>query len=292
MTAISMAQLKWGGAFSYGVIYRITPTGEFTDLYDFSGSFGGSDGVKPYAGLTLAPDGVFYGVTGQGGAEARGTLFKIAPSGNYTQLYDFANDPAPGTSPQVTLLQNTNGIFYGDTETGSNAQSGVFYSFDAGNQGRFVSTVPPFGKVGKSVGILGQGLTGTTAVSFNGLPASFTVSSDTFLTATLPAGATTGFVTVTTPAGVLTSTRKFQVTPGILSFDPTSGTFGTSVIVTGTSLKQTKKVTFGGVKATEFSVDSDSQVTATVPTGAVTGKIVITTPGGTAASPGVFTVLP
>jgi hypothetical protein len=64
------------------------------------------------------------------------------------------------------------------------------------------------------------------------------------------------------------------------------------VIITGASLAQTRKVIFGGVQATAFSVDSDSQVTATVPSGAVTGKIVIATPGGTATSPSNFTVLP
>ncbi|MGA9968456.1 MAG: hypothetical protein WBQ10_24875, partial [Terriglobales bacterium] len=56
------------------------------------------------------------------------------------------------------------------------------------------------------------------------------------------------------------------------------------------SLTQTSKVTFGGVKATSFTVNSDTRVTATVPTGAVTGHIAITTPGGTAVSSGIFTV--
>jgi len=282
---------KAGGAFTYGVIYRITPSGEFTDLHDFSGTFGDSDGVRPYAGLTLAPDGFLYGATANGGTKGKGTLFKIDSSGSYTKLYDLTNSDI-GWEPEVTLLQNTNGIFYGDTYTSIPPQDGIFYSFDAGNQGRFASLVPAFGKVGKSVGILGQGLTGTAAVSFNGVPASFTISSDTFLTAAVPAGATTGFVTVSTPAAVVTSNRKFQVIPDILSFDPSSGTIGTSVIITGASLAQTRKVIFGGVQATAFSVDSDSQVTATVPSGAVTGKIVIATPGGTATSPSNFTVLP
>ena len=65
---------------------------------------------------------------------------------------------------------------------------------------------------------------------------------------------------------------------------------GTEVTITGTSFTGATKVTFGGVKATTFSVDSDTQITATVPTGAKTGKIQVTTPGGTATSPGVFTV--
>ena len=106
----------------------------------------------------------------------------------------------------------------------------------------------------------------------------------------VPAGATTGSVTVKTPDGTLTSNKLFRVTPFIQSFNPPSGPVGTPVMITGTSFTGAKKVTFGGVKATSFTVDSDTQVTATVPTGAVTGKIAITTPGGTAVSATDFTV--
>jgi hypothetical protein len=65
---------------------------------------------------------------------------------------------------------------------------------------------------------------------------------------------------------------------------------GTQVTITGTSFTGATKVTFGGVKATTFSLDSNIQITATVPIGAKTGKLQVTTPGGTAISPGVFTV--
>ena len=69
------------------------------------------------------------------------------------------------------------------------------------------------GKVGQTGGILGQGFTGTTSVSLNGIPANFTVVSDTFIKATVPPGATTGFVTVITPSGTLTSNVPFHVIP-------------------------------------------------------------------------------
>jgi hypothetical protein len=51
-------------------------------------------------------------------------------------------------------------------------------------------------------------------------------------------------------------------------------------------------VTFGGVSATSLQVISDTQVDALVPTGAVTGPIAVTTPGGTATSTEHFTVTP
>jgi uncharacterized protein (TIGR03437 family) len=65
--------------------------------------------------------------------------------------------------------------------------------------------------VGGIEGILGQGFKGTTSVLFNGVSASFKIVSNTLITATIPAGATSGFVTVTTPSGTLTSNMAFQV---------------------------------------------------------------------------------
>ena len=124
----------------------------------------------------------------------------------------------------------------------------------------------------------------------NGTAASFTTVSNTYLTATVPAGATTGTVQVTTSTGTLNSNQAFRVTPQLKSFTPASGTVGTPVTITGVRLTHAKKVTFGGVKATSSKVNSDTQVTANVPIGAKTGKIAVTTPGGTVASSGIFTV--
>jgi uncharacterized protein (TIGR03437 family) len=60
--------------------------------------------------------------------------------------------------------------------------------------------------------ILGNGLTGSTRVTFNGVAASFTVESDTYIQATVPAGASTGVVSVVTPSGTLKSNPQFVVT--------------------------------------------------------------------------------
>ena len=155
--------------------------------------------------------------------------------------------------------------------------------------GPFVETLPTSGKVGAAVKILGNNLKGSTSVTFNGKAATFKVSS-TEITTTVPSGATTGKVKVTTPKGMLTSNVKFRVTPTISSFSPASGPVGTSVVITGESFTGATSVTFGGVKATSFTVDSHTQITATVPTGAKTGKIGVATPGGTATSTGTFTV--
>jgi len=171
----------------------------------------------PVGGLVQGTDGNFYGSTPiSNKSRGAGILYQINPQGDFSVLYRF--EPSTGSSPQVTLLNHTNGVLYGDTPGGGDGTAcngngcGVFYSFDAG-LAPFAGLVTGTGKVGKTIGILGQGLTGTTSVSFNGTAANFTVESDTFLEATIPPGATTGYVTVTTPGGTLTSNKQFIVKP-------------------------------------------------------------------------------
>ncbi len=277
-----------GGVNGYGSIYKMTPAGALTIIHSFNED---GFGLQPLAGLVQATDGKFYGASASLGGF--GVIFQITSNGTYAVLVSLTNVAGkfPGANPQVSLFQHTTGTLYSDTYGGGSQAAGVVYSLGMG-LGPFVSFVGPLfeGKVGSTIEILGQGFTGTSKVSFHGVAATFTVVSDTYLTAVVPSGATTGSVTVSTPGGKLTSNRTFRVIPAILSFSPGSGPVGTPVTITGTSFTGAKKVTFGGVKATVFSVDSDTQITATVPTGAKTGKIQVTTPGGTATSATDFTV--
>jgi len=155
------------------------------------------------------------------------------------------------------------------------------------------SFTPASGIVGTSVTITGVSLIQATKVTIGGKPASFTANSNTQVTATVPLGAKTGAkITITTPGGIASSPLAFSVVPSITSFSPTSGPVGTAVTITGNSFKSATKVTFGGVAATSFQVISDTQVDALVPTGAVTGPVAVTTPGGTGTSATNFTVTP
>jgi uncharacterized repeat protein (TIGR03803 family) len=287
------------GGTGGGVVFKITPSGKLTVLHEMNGT---TDGARPYGGLLLASDGNFYGANAYGGtvntncADGCGTVFKITPKGAYSVLYKF--DFTTGATSETTLFQRTSGVIDGESTAGGTGNvspcvaglCGVFYTWASTRLPAFVSLLPHSGKVGKTVEFLGQGFNGTTSVSFSGTAAKFQIVSDTYLTATVPDGATTGSVTVKTSAGTLASNDVFRVTPQILSFNPTSGTVGTNVTIAGVSLKQAKKVAFGGVAATSFTANSDKQVTATVPTGARTGHITITTPGGVAVSKGIFTV--
>jgi len=193
-----------------GTIFRIDAKGQFTTLYDFEGDQGP---YTPYGRLVQATEGNFYGTSLFGQEASEGTVYEFSQTGAMTVLYNF-NDYDDGVSPRGGLTQHTNGVLYGTTSTGGFQGDccGTIYSMDLG-LGPFITFVYSMGTVGQSGPILGQGFTGTTAVTFNGTPASFTVVSDTFIKATVPAGATTGYVSVSTPTGMLTSNVPFQVIP-------------------------------------------------------------------------------
>jgi uncharacterized repeat protein (TIGR03803 family) len=272
-----------------GTVFKIAPAGTLRTLHTFNDTVG----TDPYAGLVGATDGNLYGTTTYGGANANGTIFKITPSGTLTTLHSFdgTDGTEVGSLAPVALIQATDGNFYGVSGGGGAYGDGTVYRLSTG-LGPFVSFLRSLGTVGRTAQILGQGFTGTTGVSFNGTAASFTVESDTYLTATVPAGASTGVVTVTTPGGTLTSNKTFRVVPQITSFSPTNGPASTSVVITGESFIGVIDVHFGNVNVTSFTVDSDTQITATVPAGAETGKISVCTAGGSGDSATSFTVTP
>jgi uncharacterized protein (TIGR03437 family) len=117
------------------------------------------------------------------------------------------------------MAQSTNGILYGTTlyggaygTWGSIPTGGTVFSLSMG-MGQFVKTLPTSAKVGAKITILGTNLTGTTSVTFNGVPASFRVVSPTAIRATVPSGASTGPVVVTIPSAMLASNFAFQVLP-------------------------------------------------------------------------------
>jgi uncharacterized repeat protein (TIGR03803 family) len=211
-----------GGANANGVIFKITPTGQYSVLYSFS---------RPSAyigwsstGLTLASDGNLYGVLGGGPSgswdpNVPGAIYRITPEGAFTPLYQFCQSAGCGFNPLAPVIQATDGTFYGTTAWGGMPSHG---DFDFPGYGTafhlttglapLLTTAPVAGPVGQSVIILGNNLTGSTSVTFNGVAAEFTVESGTYIKATVPAGATTGMVSVVTASGTLNSNPQFVVT--------------------------------------------------------------------------------
>ena len=276
-----------GGTGSGGAVFRVTTGGVYKVLVNFTS--GGVNGSTPFSGVVQGSDKFLYGVTQNGGANGIGVFFKVSTTGTgYTVLRSF--DTTTGDSPSTTPLLHTNGKIYGMTSHGgAHLPDGVFYSMDVGLQPFVAPLVLHSAKVNASVGLLGQGFVTANSVLFGTGAGTLTVTNDTFATGKILSGATTGLITVKESAGNLTTLQNFKITPTISNFTPTSGPVGTLVTINGTALKQATAVKFGTVVAT-FSVVSDSQVTATVPTGAVTANISVTTPGGTATSVATFTV--
>lgn len=202
-----------GGRNNAGTVFRITSSGVLTTLYSFCSKTNCSDGAIPISGLVETTDGNLYGVTEQGGGFCSqtgcGTIFKITRGGMLTTVHRFSG--TDGAGPSGGLVQATDGSLYGTTSAGGTSGIyGTVFKFDMG-LGPFIAFVLPAGKVGQAGGILGQGFTGTTSVTLNGTPVPFTVKSDTYILATVPTGATSGYVTVTTPSGTLTSNAPFRV---------------------------------------------------------------------------------
>ena len=151
---------------------------------------------------------------------------------------------------------------------------------------------------GTTVTITGTGLTGTTDVTFDGVPATgVLVVDDSTVTATTPAHVA-GLVDVSvTTAGVtdtLVNAFTYVAAPTLASVGPTSGPAagGTTVTLTGTGLTGTTDVTFDGVPATDVVVVDDSTVTVTTPAHAAgTVDVVVTTSGGSATATAAFDYL-
>ncbi len=195
------------GTTVFGGIFRITPWGAFATV------------VHPcctndiiYSGLAQANNGDLYGITYSAGVDSRGTIFKVTLGGTFTTLHSFCTQTncADGGNPGGALVQGTNGKFYGTTVNGGANGYGTVFALSTGLE-PFVKTQPTVGKVGEVVRILGNSLIGATSITFNGLPATFTVLSATEIRTTVPTGATTGKVKVVTPSRTLTSNIAFEV---------------------------------------------------------------------------------
>jgi uncharacterized repeat protein (TIGR03803 family) len=104
-----------------GTIFKMTPPGQMTLLYQFCRTVGCPDGAYPIAGLVQASDGNLYGTTSTGGnANNGGTVFRMTPQGTLTTLYDFCSQPncADGKYPAAALVEGSDGNLYGTTELG------------------------------------------------------------------------------------------------------------------------------------------------------------------------------
>jgi uncharacterized repeat protein (TIGR03803 family) len=109
-----------------GTVFQISPSGSYTTLYSFAGI--PTDGGQPAAGLVQGTDGNFYGTTSEGGTNTNdGTVFRISPSGSYTNLHLFVGTRTEGSVPVAGLVQGSDGNFYGTTAGGGANNGGTVF---------------------------------------------------------------------------------------------------------------------------------------------------------------------
>lgn len=135
------------GGFGCGTVFEVTPAGQESVLYAFQG---GTDGWLPDGGVISDSSGNLYGVTHVGGSAncetGCGTVFKVAPGGTETKLYQF-QDGDDGGYPLGGLISDSSGNLYGTTLSGGSGGQGtvfklspdgtetVLYNFQGGNDG-------------------------------------------------------------------------------------------------------------------------------------------------------------
>ena len=251
-----------------GAIFKITLGGALTTLY----RFGGADGKYPYAGLVQAANGDFYGTTFGGDAPAQnyGTVFKITPAGALTTLHGFCSlsGCVDGSAPAAPLVQATDGNLYGTTSSGG----------DCGGSGAATC-----GTVFK---IIPSG-TLTTLYSFD-----YEHGEQPW--AGLVQATNGDFYGTTEVGGASGGGAVFRLSVGLPPFVKTQPHFaavGAAITLLGTDLTGATSVTFNGIQAA-FEIVSATELTTTVPAGATTGSVQVTTPGGTLSSGGPFLVAP
>lgn len=128
-----------GGAFGNGTVFQITPAGALTTLHSFCSPHDCTDGSNPYASLTQASDGSFYGVTSTAGRFANGSVFDVTSAGTLTTVYSFGT--ADGHHPYAGVTLAPGGNLYGTTYTGGTANDGTVYSLSP-NPYQFVAVTP------------------------------------------------------------------------------------------------------------------------------------------------------
>lgn len=263
-----------------GPVTVITAAGSATAATDFTvippaPTIGG---FTPMSG----PAGTAVSITGANFTGATGVSFNGAAA-SFSVVSDTqiaATVPAGATSGTIAVT----------TAAGSATSAETFTVTSP--LGPVIGTVSPTsGGAGTSVTIRGSNFGGVNSVTFNGVSASFRLKGTSQITTTVPAGASSGPLVVSSPNG--TASVEFVVVPAplISSFSPASGAPGTQVTISGSDFVGVQSVTFGGAKASTFSVVGPTSIIATVPKSAKSGTIAVVAAGGSTVSADAFVVV-
>jgi uncharacterized repeat protein (TIGR03803 family) len=325
---------------SCGTIFEVTPAGKLTTLYSFCSQPSCSDGSQPSAALVQASTENFYGTTRNGGntdgspgycsnvGSGCGTVFEITPAGKLTTLYSFCSQFSctDGFEPG-TLVQASNGNFYGTTTGGGTNNGGTLFEITPAGQlttlYNFCSQpncadgeTPAAGLVDATDGNFygttangGTNVSGCSNYQKNGCGTIFELSpagelttlynfcsqpncTDSFEPGTM-LQATNGDFYGPTHGVPLEGGTVFSLSVGLAPFVqtlPSAGKVATEVGILGNNMRGATGVTFNGISA-QFKVELPTLILTHVPPGATTGYVTVTTPTGVLTSNVPFQVI-
>ena len=242
-----------GWIISGGGIFKITLAGKESLVYTFKANSDGAypDGEYPSANLIQGSNGDFYGTTEEGGTAKEGTIFEVTAAGKETVLYSFPNQ-TDGAYPSLPLTQGPNGLLFGaatDCAGGGCSQAGLFDITTAGVYKNLYLYPLVCSNCGQPEAPL--------LLSTNG----------TFYSTTEQGGIGVGSF----------YSLNDGYSPFISLVNVTSGAEGAQVGILGQGFSSKSVVEFGGTKATTTKLTGTTYILATVPAGALTGDITVTT---------------
>jgi uncharacterized repeat protein (TIGR03803 family) len=245
---------------STGYVYRVTPAGVLSKLYRFpANTFTGYFAVP----LIEGSDGNLYGATANGGANGTGSIYKLTLDGRYTLLYSF---PKGSLGGPTALIEGSDGNLYGATLGGVQKEGySQLFRISKGGEYSVVYNMSDLRAEGVCQCSLVQG-------------------SDGIIYGTAVAGGKYG-------GGLYFALDAGEPKPAPRPrrFTPRSGAAGSKVLIWGSNLLSAS-VRFNGKAAPAVSNSGSNYIWATVPPGATTGPITVTTPGGTGSTQASFTV--
>jgi uncharacterized repeat protein (TIGR03803 family) len=274
---------------THGNIFRITPAGKLTVLYPFCSKPHCTDGSNP-GGLVQGRNGSLYGTTFYGGAneascfQGCGTVFEITPAGQFTTLYNFCSlsNCDDGELPGAPPVFDAQGNLYGT------AVYGGPYPQQCNDNGCGTAfKLTPGGEFTVLYNFCSQ-----NDCSDGARPAvSLVLGTNGNLYGTTINGGIEGNCDAAPFIGCGTVFSLSKAVKPFVESLPGFGIVGAEIGILGNKLTGATSVTFNGTPAT-FTVKSSTLIFASVPTGATTGYVCVTTANGTLISNVPFHVMP
>jgi len=298
------------GPGNNGLVYKITSAGAYNTIYTFDVTHG----YHPIAPPTQGVDGFLYVPVALGGTNFCGTIVQLTTAGALNNSYDFPCGSG-GSFPIGPLVQAANGNFYSTTQNGGSNGEGIIYQVTTGLA---VTVLHNFGEIFGDGELPGAGLLLATDGNYYGSASEGGAFDDGMLFNTTTSGSYSGLFSFNNSVNLLQMSplsppvqdtngtlygmtefggkaddgTVYSLNMGLAPFVNSplfSGKAGSNVLILGSHLTGVSAVTFNGMPA-KFAVESDTHLSAEVPSGATSGWIKVTTASGTVVSRKIFNV--